>query len=127
MDLKRYGRENSEKPLDTTPVEIPLGAGRPKSLTDVIAQMVRQQIQETQEEEFESISESDDFEEEDPDTLDLTPYTLQDIPEELPTLASLQEPVEQDQGAGEAEALVETEPSASADSPRNSDTPNPDE
>lgn len=71
-----------EKPLDPTPVEMPIGYTRPRSLQDYIATMVRQAVMAEQEEEFETWEESDDFEEEDPDTLDFSKYELQELQDE---------------------------------------------
>lgn len=125
--FERYGKKQTEEYNSGEPVEIPLGANRPRSLQEVIAEMVRVQISEQEDESYETLEESDDFEEEDPDTLDLSPYILQDIPDELPTLASLQEPAEQDRPGSEAAASsIETEPSASGDSsPEPATNPNP--
>lgn len=83
----RYGRYREEE-LDTTPIEMPLGACRPTPLQDLIAMMVREQVQQSTDEEFGTIEEEDDFEEHDPDTLDLSPYEelMLDVnSEDLPT------------------------------------------
>lgn len=64
---------------DTTPMEIPIGAQRPRSLQDYIATMVRQAVMAEKDEEFETWEESDDFEEEDPDTLDFSRFELQEL------------------------------------------------
>lgn len=76
--------KGAPEPLrDTTPIELPLGAHRPRSLQDYIATMVRQAVEAERGEEFESWEDSDDFEEEDPDTLDFSRYELQDLQEEV--------------------------------------------
>lgn len=79
--MARYNRMNGgpDARLDTTPVEMPLGASRPTPLQDLIARMVREAVAVEKGEEFESWEESEDFEEEDPDTLDLSRYELQDV------------------------------------------------
>lgn len=71
-----------EKELDPTPIEMPVGAMRPRSLQDLVAQMVKSAVEAERGEEFESWEESDDFEEEDPDTLDFSAYELQEIQSE---------------------------------------------
>lgn len=71
-----------DRPLDTTPVELPIGARRPASLQDYIARMVRDAVSAERGEEFESWEESDDFEEDDPDTLDFSQYELQSLQDE---------------------------------------------
>lgn len=71
-----------ERELDTTPIEMPLGACRPTPLQDIVARMVREAVAIEKGEEFESWEENNDFEEEDPDVLDLSPYELQELPDE---------------------------------------------
>lgn len=71
-----------ERQLDTTPVEMPLGASRPTPLQDIVARMVREAVAIEKGEEFETWEEQNDFDEEDPDTLDLSPYELQEIDHE---------------------------------------------
>lgn len=68
--------------LDTTPMELPIGFRRPPSLQEYIARMVRDAVELEKGEEFESWEESDDFEEEDPDTLDFSKYELQELQQE---------------------------------------------
>lgn len=81
----RYGRFKHEE-VDMTPIEMPLGACRPTPLQDLIAHMVRQQVQQESGDEWETPDEADDFEEEEPDTLDMSPYEQIMIePEDLPT------------------------------------------
>jgi len=71
-----------DEPLDITPIEMPLGACMPTPLQDIVARMVREQVALEKGEEFESWDEQDDFEEDDPDTLDMSPYELQELPDE---------------------------------------------
>lgn len=80
---KRLGRPDPE-PCDTTPVEMPLGYTRPTPLQDLIASMVRQAIEVEKGEEFEDFDEANDFEEEDPDVLDLSKYEFDDLQEQEP-------------------------------------------
>lgn len=86
---KRYGEPDQEK-LDTTPVEMPLGYTRPTPLQDLIATMVRDAVQQENQEDFETLEEADDFEEEDPELLDMSRYELTELNEEVP-LADLAE------------------------------------
>lgn len=74
----RYGRPDPEV-LDTTPVAMPLGSTRPTPIADLIARMVRTAMEQERGEEFETFEESEDFEEEDPDNLDFSPYQLSDM------------------------------------------------
>lgn len=80
--LKCYGQGEPED-LDLTPVEMPLGGVRPKSLNEIVATMVKSAIEAEQGEEFETFEEADDFEPEDEDMmlLDMSKYTLQDVDE----------------------------------------------
>lgn len=71
-----------DRELDSTPVEMPFGSCRPTPLQDLIARMVREAVESEKGDEFESFEESNDFEEEDPDTLDLSRYELQELPPE---------------------------------------------
>lgn len=97
----RYGHRDVEE-LDTTPIEVPLGACRPTPLQDLIAQMVRQQIESETDQEYGSMEDEDDFEEEDPDTLDFSAYDLTNIDEELPwEAATLEESPPQDPDPGQ--------------------------
>lgn len=90
----RYGRFKPEA-LDFTPIEMPLGACRPTPLQDLIAQMVRQQVMQSREEEFGSITDEDDFEEDEDYTLDFSKYELSDVEDEdLPTAADFAPPQE---------------------------------
>jgi len=77
----RYGAPDPEV-LDDTPIEMPLNARMPRPLQDLIASMIRQEIETQGSEEFETIEEADDFEEDDPDTLDLSRYEFEDMKEE---------------------------------------------
>lgn len=95
---ERYGAPDPEQ-LDTTPVDMPIGYMRPTPLQDLIANMVRQQIEVERQEEFETMDEADDFEEEDPDTLDLSAYSLTalqtDQPMEFPDEQSQEQPTDE--------------------------------
>ncbi|AXL15455.1 hypothetical protein [Microviridae sp.] len=74
----RYGSPDPEQ-LDTTPMEMPLGAQAPTPLHEIIARMVRQAVDVETNDEHESFDEANDFEEEDEATLDMSPYTLVDM------------------------------------------------
>lgn len=108
----RWGRKGPEQ-NDPTPVEAPLGASRPTPLHDIIARMVRQAVHEEKGDEFETPEEADDFEEEDPDTYDLSPYELAALQEETPIRAdSLDLPDPEDPPmTGDAPDPNEPEPS----------------
>lgn len=82
--MARYSRMQGapDRKLDTTPIEMPLGACRPTPLQDIVARMVREAIAVEAGEEPETWEESNDFEEEDPDILDFSPYELQELPDE---------------------------------------------
>lgn len=82
--MGRYSRMQGppDRPLDTTPIEMPLGAGRPESLDSMIARMVRQVVAQESGNQQESFEEADDFEEEDPEILDFSKYELQTLHEE---------------------------------------------
>ena len=86
----RYGVPNSEPELDTTPVEMPLGSVRPTPLHELIARMVRDTIVQETQEDFDTFEDADDFEEEDPDTLDFSAYELTQSNEEM-TIADWEE------------------------------------
>lgn len=80
------GRKPADEPkkLDTTPLELPAGVTAPRPLADVIARMVRDAIQEEKGEEFETPEEADDFDMDDDELLDLSPYEMTDLTEEEP-------------------------------------------
>lgn len=73
-----------EKPMDTTPVEMPMGYITPTPLHDLIASMVRQAVEEEKDDEFETIEEADDFDMPDDELLDMSPYEFDDLVEEEP-------------------------------------------
>ena len=69
-----------DPPLNQDPVAIPSGYGKPKSLQEMLATMVRDYVQMEREEGFENWDEANDFEpEEDEDLLDVSPYTFSDL------------------------------------------------
>lgn len=83
VDPDHHGNHEIEEDLDKMPIALPAGAMRPSSLTDLIARMVHEQVQMATEDEFESVDEANDFEEDpDPDTLDLSPYELHLVKDE---------------------------------------------
>lgn len=119
FNLDRMGVPNSERELDTTPVEMPIGSVRPTPLHDLIARMVRQAVSDETEVDFEAFDEADDFEEEDPDTLDLSAYQLSETNEEM-TLADWQ-------AAEESEAEPTPHPDDTLPPDLTGDPPNPNE
>lgn len=66
---------------DTTPMEMPVGFNRPLTLQEQIARMVRNAVEMERGDDFGSWEDEDDFEEEDPNTLDLSRYELQELQE----------------------------------------------
>lgn len=88
---------SKEKKMDTTPIAMPAGYAVPTPLQDIIARMVRNAVEQEREEEFETLEESDDFDIDDDELLDLSPYELADLQDEFPMLTA-ERPVEPDQG-----------------------------
>lgn len=80
LDRMASGREFDD--LDETPIEMPLGASHPTPLADLIASMVKTAVEQQTGDDFDTPEEADDFEEEDPDTLDLTRYEFEELPDE---------------------------------------------
>jgi len=82
--MGRYASGEGPEQLDPTPKEMPAGCFRPKSLQEMMAEMLREHIEASkyEEEGFETYEEANDFEEEDPDILEMSPYTLLEAPEE---------------------------------------------
>jgi hypothetical protein len=74
----------TEDKLDKTPVEMPLGARHPTPLNEIIARMVRQAVAEEEGKEPESYEEANDFEPDETDLPDFSPYTLTPIIEDYP-------------------------------------------
>ena len=80
MDLRRMGNPQGDpENLDTTPVAMPAGYCRPTPIQEILARMVKEAIEVERGEEFETEEEADDFEEEDPAVLDMSPYTFENI------------------------------------------------
>ena len=77
-----------QQKLDTTPVEMPLGYRTPTPLQDLIASMVREAVALETGEDFETPEEADDFEVEDEELLDLSPYEITALQDEEPIHAS---------------------------------------
>lgn len=97
---------------DKTPVAMPLGNTRPTPLHEIIAKFVREAVEEERGDKFETIEEADDFEEEDAELLDLSPYEFPNIQEDyIPEVEP--DPVPE-APAEEAEAEVEQTPDAQA-------------
>ncbi len=88
---KRYGKDDPEI-SDPTPIEMPLGYMRPTPIHELIARMVRQAVQLEKDEPFETEEEADDFEPEDEELLNMTPYTLTELQEQEPFTQEEPEP-----------------------------------
>lgn len=102
--------------LDQTPVAMPAGCGRPRSLQEMLATMVRDYVEmEKEEAGFESWDEANDFEPDpdEDDLLDMSPYTFSD-------LQGRDEPPEDGPYFTE-----EVNPSAEEPEPQNGDPTNP--
>ncbi|AXL15460.1 hypothetical protein [Microviridae sp.] len=78
------GRKTEPKKLDPTPMELPAGYATPRPLAEVIAGMVRQAVEAEKGEEFETPEEADDFDMDDDDLLDMSPYELNELTEQEP-------------------------------------------
>lgn len=102
----RYGAPDPED-LDTTPIEMPLGARRPTPIHELIARMVKEAVATETNEDYETFDESNDFDEEDPDTIDLSPYELVPMTEQELDLAAL----------GDERAAAEPTPEPTGDPP----------
>ena len=85
LDLSRHGG-HEPPPLDDTPIEMPLNHRKPLSLQEIIARSMQIAQESALNEEFGSITDEDDFTEDDPNTLDLSQYELDDLdPEPIPS------------------------------------------
>lgn len=74
---KRMGIGPDPEKLDTTPIEMPLGMRRPRPLTEVMAEMIRNHVLDQKSSaEFETWEEANDFEADDLELLDFTKYEL---------------------------------------------------
>lgn len=65
------------------PVEMPTSCRRPDSLESMIAKYVHAHVQRESKEELETWEDADDFDEQDPDTLEMTKYEFTDMPEPM--------------------------------------------
>jgi hypothetical protein len=84
---KRYGCaiEDSREPLNSTPMEMPMGYEAPESLESMVARMLHEDRVRQSAQGYDSPEEADDFEDEDPDfLLDMSRYEL---PETVPEVA----------------------------------------
>ncbi len=79
----RWGNPKGDpEKLDPTPMAVPMGYSQPPPLQDLIAKMVRTAIEIEKGEEFETMDEAEDFEEEESDLLDMSPYEFIEIQED---------------------------------------------
>jgi hypothetical protein len=91
LKLDRHGGHEPPE-MDDTPIEMPLGYRVPTPLSEFIARSVRLAIENEKGQEFDSLEDADDFEEEDPETLDLSRYELDELQHETADVGSLLEP-----------------------------------
>ncbi len=67
---------------DDTPVEIPVSMTKPESMEEMMARLIAERIASTATAQgFDTWEEDEDFEDEDPDLLDFTPYELNELQE----------------------------------------------
>ena len=78
----RFHGHSTMDVLDDTPVASPSNMSIPTPLHQLIARAVQVAVQEEKGEDYDSITEEDDFEEEDPETLDFSPYEFAEIQED---------------------------------------------
>jgi hypothetical protein len=109
------GREFDE--LDETPIEMPFNCKRPTRLQDMIATMVKEAVEAEKGDEFETMDEADDFTEEDPNLLDMSPYEFETIQDDYDSAEEYEPPVDDSSP---------TEPPPD-DPPPTGDTPDPNE
>lgn len=109
------------------PIEVPISAEKPESIEDIMARMIRADRMSQEEEYFETQEEADDFEEVDPDTIDLTHHqviAMDDLElEEYAEAAGItlyDDPEAPQEGAGEPSAEA---PSESTDSTETAERP----
>lgn len=82
--MKHWATKRGAEVLDPTPLEIPLGAGQPPSIQEMIAKYVHETLKKEENLEPESWEEANDFEEEDPDTLVMSSrYELKELEPDL--------------------------------------------
>jgi hypothetical protein len=79
MGANHWGGKPDPEKLDPRPREMPLGACKPETLSDTIARFVAAELAAQTPGDPESFEEADNFEEEDPDTLDFSPYEFAEI------------------------------------------------
>lgn len=79
-------KNSGPEKLDTTPIEMPIGTIQPKTLAEMVRDMVRQE-QFLEEDEVETWEEANDFEvpESEHDLMDMSAYQFTDLDEEWPT------------------------------------------
>lgn len=83
IPFDRMGLPGDYENLDLTPIEMPLHAQKPMSLQEEMARFIRAEISDQSAANGrDTFAEDDDFEEEDPDTLNLSQYEMEEIQEE---------------------------------------------
>lgn len=117
-NLSRMHIPESGEELDAEPVALPIGASQPTPLHVLIARMVRDHVQSEKGEGYGSIEDEDDFEEEDPDTLDFaSQYSLSDVTEEPISSALLRDPEPDKIDSALSEALTGDTPDPNESEP----------
>ena len=81
---ERMGQPDDVEELDPTPMEMPIGCKTPMALNDMIAMMIRNEVQREKDEPFETPEEADDFEPVDEELLDFSPYELHLMEDQVP-------------------------------------------
>lgn len=83
--FQRMRAKRKEPKMDTTPLALPVGMRQPPTLAEEVRRFVRQELSESASQAgSETFEEADDFTEEDPDRLPLTPYELTAMQAEEP-------------------------------------------
>lgn len=93
LKLDRHGG-HAPREMDHTPLEMPVGHRVPTPLATLIANSVRLAVQNElgTENEVETMEEADDFTEDEPNTIDLSPYELDELHEEGVASMTLETP-----------------------------------
>ena len=77
--MRKWSKGDIEEP-DQTPVEIPTGMKEPETLEQIMGRMLGKKLADAaQEQGFDSFEEDQDFEDEDPNLLNFTPYEFDEL------------------------------------------------
>ena len=76
---EHWGGEPDPEELDKTPVEMPFSAAKPTPINEIVARLVAAHLEHETGQSLETFEEADDFEPEDEDHLDMSPYELSEL------------------------------------------------